>query len=146
MKRLHVHVKAQADQFDRSVSFYETLFGAPPTKARERYAKWMLEDPRVNFVVEATEDRTGADQPGVHHLGLQVDEPEELAAIGGALKRAAEPLLEVGETVCCFSRSEKSWTADPAGVRWEAFRTFGETTQYGDQTAAERAAEACGAS
>lgn len=132
MKRLHVHVNASAERFEPSVAFYTTLFGAPPSRTRENYAKWLLDEPRVNFVVE---NHDGAE--GVHHVGVQVDDGAELEAIRAALNEAEAPLLEVGETTCCFSKSEKHWTVDPVGVRWEAFRSFGEAEVYGEVTSAE---------
>jgi hypothetical protein len=137
MKRLHIHLNAEAEQFENSVAFYSTLFATPPTKTRENYAKWMLEDPKVNFVVEVIEIM--GDQPGIHHVGLQVDDSETLGTIRDALKQAEAPLLEVGETVCCFSKSEKNWTMDPSGVRWETFRSFGDVTEYGEKTLEELA-------
>jgi len=135
MKRLHIHVNTDAKQFEKSVEFYSTLFAAAPTKTRENYAKWMLEDPKVNFVVEVIEI-TG-DHPGIHHVGLQVDDSETLGEIRNALKEAEAPLLEVGETVCCFSKSEKNWTMDPSGVRWETFRSYGDVDEYGEKTLEE---------
>lgn len=135
MKRLHIHVNATQEDHASSVAFYSTLFAAEPTKTREGYAKWMLDDPRVNFVVE-TIDMPGA-QPGIHHVGVQVDESEELAAIRDTLEAAEAPLMEIGETVCCFSKSEKNWTMDPNGVRWETFRSFGDVEEYGHKTARE---------
>jgi len=135
MKRLHIHVNTEVGQFEKSVAFYSTLFATPPTKARQNYAKWMLEDPKVNFVVEVIEIM--GDKPGIHHVGLQVDESEALANIRDALKEAEAPLLEIGETVCCFSKSEKNWTMDPSGVRWETFRSFGDVDEYGEKTLEE---------
>lgn len=132
MKRLHIHVNTEVGQFETSVDFYAVLFGSPPTKTRHNYAKWMLDDPRVNFVVEVI-DMPG-DTAGIHHVGLQVDDSEALAEIKDALKSAEAPLLEVGETVCCFSKSEKNWTMDPSGVRWETFRSYGDVDEYGEKT------------
>jgi hypothetical protein len=137
MKRMHLHLNTEAQDFERSVQFYSTLFGSEPTKTREHYAKWMLEDPRVNFVVEVIE--IAGDTAGIHHVGVQVDDTEELHAIRDALKAAEAPLLEVGETVCCFSKSEKNWTMDPSGLRWETFRSFGDVDGYGEKTLEELA-------
>lgn len=137
MKRLHIHVNASAQNFEKSVAFYTTLFNSPPTKTRTHYAKWMLDDPRMNFVVEVIEIE--GDSPGIHHVGVQTDSAEELHDILGALKAAQAPLLEVGETTCCFSKSEKNWTMDPSGVRWETFRSFGDAEDYGEKTPQERA-------
>ena len=137
MRRLHIHVNSNEAGFDKTVSFYSTLFGSAPTKTRPDYAKWMLDEPKVNFVVEVLEIE--GDVPGIHHVGIQVDDTEELAAIRDSLKAAEAPLLEVGETICCFSKSEKNWTIDPNGVRWETFRSFGDVDDYGAKTTEELA-------
>lgn len=137
MKTLHIHVNTEEEQFQKSVDFYTTLFGAKPSKTRPNYSKWMLDDPNVNFVLEVID--VEGDQPGVHHLGIQVEQSEELSAIRDNLKAAEAPLLEIGQTVCCFSESEKNWTADPIGLRWETFRSFGDVDEYGEKTVAELA-------
>ncbi|MEL6858493.1 MAG: VOC family protein [Pseudomonadota bacterium] len=137
MKRLHIHINAEEEKFAAATAFYTTLFGRAPTKTRLNYAKWMLDDPKVNFVVEVLEIE--GDTPGIHHVGIQVDEREELAFILDALKSAEAPLLEIGETVCCFSKSEKNWTMDPSGVRWETFRSYGDVDEYGEKTLEELA-------
>jgi hypothetical protein len=137
MRRLHIHVNSTETDFDKTVGFYATLFGSAPTKTRTDYAKWMLDEPKVNFVVEVLE--IAGDVPGIHHVGIQVDDSEELATIKESLKAAEAPLLEVGETICCFSKSEKNWTIDPNGVRWETFRSFGDVDDYGAKTDAELA-------
>jgi catechol 2,3-dioxygenase-like lactoylglutathione lyase family enzyme len=126
MKRLHVHVGV-AD-LDRSIAFYSTLFGAAPSVAKPDYAKWMLEDPRVNFAI--SEGRHEA--RGVEHLGIQVEDEDELREVYGRLRAADRPVLEEGGTICCYAKSEKSWIADPDGTVWEAFLTRGEATIYGD--------------
>lgn len=125
MKRLHVHVGV-AD-LDRSIGFYSTMFGAQPSVVKEDYAKWMLDDPRVNFAISA-----GNANKGVEHLGIQADDKAELADVYGRLKAADRPVLEEGRTTCCYAKSEKSWISDPDGVVWEAFHTTGESTVYGD--------------
>lgn len=132
MKRLHMHIKTTPENFEPSIAFYNTLFGSQPTKSMPRYAKWMLEEPRINFVIDVIENPN--DLSGVHHVGIQVEESEELALITQQLKSAEAPLLEVGETTCCFSHSEKNWTVDPSGVRWETFRTLGDANDYGEVT------------
>lgn len=132
MKRMHVHVNTTESHFETTVRFYRTLFGAAPTLAREHYSKWMLDDPAVNFVVEVLE--IAGDVPGIHHVGIQVEAGDELEAIRSALKSAEAPLLEVGRTQCCFADSEKNWTMDPQGVRWETFRSFGQLEEYGAKT------------
>jgi len=126
MKRLHVHVGV-AD-LDTSIAFYSNLFAAEPTVVKADYAKWMLDDPRVNFAISSGNHA----RMGIEHLGIQVESGEELAEVYGRLKAADGPLLEEGQTTCCYARSEKSWIADPDGVVWEAFFTHGEATIYGD--------------
>ncbi len=126
MKRLHVHVGV--DNLDQSIGFYSALFGAQPSVTKDDYAKWMLDDPRVNFAISCKE---GAAK-GIEHLGIQVEDSAELADVYGRLKVAGGPVLEEGATTCCYAKSEKSWIADPDGVVWEAFLTQGESTVYGD--------------
>lgn len=126
MKRFHVHVGV--DSLDASIAFYSGLFGAAPTVTKSDYAKWMLEDPRINFAIS---QKCGA-QKGIEHLGLQVEDEAELAEVYGRLKAADAPVLEEGATTCCYAQSEKSWIADPDGVVWEAFLTKGDSTVYGD--------------
>lgn len=126
MKRLHVHVGVE--DLDRSIAFYSTLFGAGPTVTKGDYAKWMLDDPRVNFAISSGQHAAR----GIEHLGIQVESSDELAEVYGRLKAADRPVLEEGATTCCYARSEKSWIADPDGIVWEAFLTNGEATVYGD--------------
>ena len=126
MKRLHVHVGV--DDLDHSVRFYSTLFAAEPTVVKDDYAKWMLDDPRVNFAISTGRD----DGKGVRHLGIQVENLDELGDVYGRLKAADRPVLEEGRTTCCYAKSEKSWIADPDGLVWETFFTDGEATTYGD--------------
>ena len=129
MKRLHVHVGVS--DLDRSIPFYATLFGAEPSVVKPDYAKWMLDDPRVNFAISS--GRHAA--KGIEHLGIQAEDQAELAEVYGRLKAADRPVLEEGATTCCYAKSEKSWIADPDGVVWEAFLTSGEATIYGDSPA-----------
>ncbi len=126
MKRFHVHVGV-AD-LQASIGFYSGLFGTAPTVVKDDYAKWMLEDPRINFAIS---QKCGA-QKGIEHLGLQVEDEAELAEVYGRLKQANGPVMEEGATTCCYAKSEKSWIADPDGVVWEAFLTMGDSTVYGD--------------
>lgn len=126
MKRFHVHVGV-AD-LDASIAFYTGLFGIAPTVTKSDYAKWMLDDPRVNFAISR---KCGAAK-GIEHLGLQVEDAEELGEVYGRLSAAGGPVLEEGATTCCYARSEKSWIADPDGVMWEAFLTTGDSTVYGE--------------
>ena len=129
MKRLHVHVGV--NDLPESIRFYSTLFAAEPIVVKDDYAKWMLDDPRVNFAVSAGQH---ADK-GIQHLGVQVESPEELGEVYGRLRAADRPVLEEGRTTCCYAKSEKSWIADPDGIVWEAFFTNGEATVYGDSPA-----------
>jgi catechol 2,3-dioxygenase-like lactoylglutathione lyase family enzyme len=124
MNRFHVHLSV-AD-FDRSVAFYTALFGQPPTRRESGYAKWMLEDPRLNFAI-AQQGR----EPGIDHLGIQVDSSAELDALTTALRQAELAVAEQHAAECCYARSDKGWVRDPQGVVWETFVTFGESTVYG---------------
>ena len=126
MKRRHVHVGVE--DLDRSIGFYSTLFGAEPTVTKADYAKWMLDDPRVNFAISSGQHAA----KGIEHLGIQVENSDELAEVYGRLKTADRPIIEEGATTCCYAKSEKSWIADPDGIVWEAFLTNGEATVYGD--------------
>jgi catechol 2,3-dioxygenase-like lactoylglutathione lyase family enzyme len=130
MKRLHVHVSV--DDLAASVRFYSTLFAAEPVMLKDDYAKWMLDDPRVNFAIS----RRGA-QTGIRHLGIQVENRTELADVYSRLRRADTAVLEEGATTCCYAKSEKSWVADPQGVQWETFLTTGESTMYGSDPPGE---------
>ena len=129
MKRLHVHVGVT--DLDRSIGFYSTLFGAEPTVVKDDYAKWMLDDPRVNFAISSGEKP----QKGIEHLGIQVETDDELGDVYKRLEAADRPVLDEGNTTCCYAKSQKSWIADPDGVIWEAFHTIGESTVYGGSPA-----------
>lgn len=136
MKRFHLHVGVT--DIDASVSFYTHLFGAEPSVVKTDYAKWMLEDPRINFAISM---REGAAK-GIEHVGLQVEDQSELAEVYARLKAADRPVLEEGATTCCYAKSEKSWIADPDGVVWEAFLTSGGSTVYGGSPDLEQLANA----
>jgi catechol 2,3-dioxygenase-like lactoylglutathione lyase family enzyme len=125
MKRFHVHVGVT--DIDKSIAFYSQLFGAEPSVLKADYAKWMLDDPRINFAISMREDAA----KGIEHVGVQVENRAELAEVYGRLKAAGRPVLEEGATTCCYAQSEKSWIADPDGVVWEAFLTESESTNYG---------------
>ena len=125
MKRLHVHVSV--DDLAWSIRFYSTLFAAPPTVTKPDYAKWMLDDPRVNFAI-STRGRAA----GLDHLGIQVENQDELHEVYGRLHRAGGNVIEQGQTNCCYAKSEKSWIDDPSGISWETYLTTGESTDYGD--------------
>jgi catechol 2,3-dioxygenase-like lactoylglutathione lyase family enzyme len=141
MKRLHLHVSVP--DLAQSIQFYETLFGAPATVVKGDYAKWMLDDPRVNFAISTHR------APGLDHVGIQVDTTEELGELAGRLKAAGAQTFDEANTTCCYAKSDKSWVSDPAGLRWETFHTFGEATTYGDSAAlaalekAQEAGSAC---
>lgn len=128
MKRLHVHVSV--DDLDHSIAFYSGLFGAAPTVRKGDYAKWMLEDPRVNFAISMRGRAVGLD-----HLGIQVESSEELAAVQQQFDAAGLTSFAKGATTCCYANSEKTWTRDPAGIAWETFHTRGEATTYGGDEA-----------
>lgn len=132
MKRFHVHMGVE--NLDRSVAFYSGLFGAEPSVIKPDYAKWMLDDPRVNFAISTREGVVR----GVEHLGVQVESSDELTEVYGRLRAANGPIMEEGATTCCYAKSEKSWIADPDGIMWEAFLTNGEATVYGDNPALEK--------
>ena len=125
MKRMHVHVAV--DDLQHSVGFYSALFAAQPTVIKSDYAKWMLDDPRVNFAISARGRNAGLD-----HLGIQVENKDELGEVYARLHKAGGNVIEQGQTNCCYAKSEKSWIDDPSGVSWETFLTTGETTDYGD--------------
>jgi len=133
MKRLHVHVSVR--DLDASVRFYSSLFATTPAVRKTDYAKWMLDDPLVNFAIS-----TRGATAGIEHLGIQVADAGELQEVYERLKKADGPVLEEGETVCCYAKSEKSWIEDPQGVRWETFLTTGESTVYGSEAPASAAA------
>ncbi len=128
MKRLHVHVSVE--DLAESIRFYSALFGAEPSVAKTDYAKWMLDDPRVNFAISARGGKVGVD-----HLGIQVESPEELEEVYGRLRQAERPVLAESATTCCYAKSEKAWTSDPQGLLWESFLTTDESTIYGDDLA-----------
>ena len=123
MKRFHVHVAV--DDLDANVRFYSTIFGAAPTVRKPDYAKWMLDDPRVNFAIS----KRGAGV-GINHLGFQVDEPAELKEIQGRLAAADARGFEEKNVSCCYARSDKYWVTDPAGVPWESFHSLGTVPFY----------------
>jgi catechol 2,3-dioxygenase-like lactoylglutathione lyase family enzyme len=127
MKRLHVHVAVE--DLQRSIGFYSALFAAQPSVVKTDYAKWMLDDPRVNFAIS-----TRGRQAGLDHLGIQADDKDELKEIYARLHKAGGNVIEQGQTSCCYAKSEKSWIDDPAGISWETFLTSGESTDYGDGT------------
>lgn len=124
MKRFHVHV-AVAD-LDSSIRFYSALFGAAPDVSKSDYAKWMLDDPRVNFAISKR-----GDAPGVNHLGVQVESDDELLQMRGRLSQAEQPVVEQPGAACCYAASNKHWVQDPQGVAWETFHTLSEIPVFG---------------
>ena len=144
MKRMHLHVSVP--DLTQSIHFYETLFGAPPSIVKDDYAKWMLEDPSVNFAIS----QRGA-AAGIDHVGIQTESPAELSALAARLEAAGAQTFDERAVTCCYARGDKTWVRDPAGVRWETFFTFGEATSYGEDSAAaaslpssETVASCCG--
>jgi catechol 2,3-dioxygenase-like lactoylglutathione lyase family enzyme len=125
MKRMHMHVSV-AD-IDKSIGFYTTMFGAAPSVRKPDYAKWMLDDPRVNFAISTT-----AALPGLSHVGVQAETAEELTEIATRLKSAGANTFDETNATCCYARSDKAWVSDPSGLRWETFHTHGEATVYGE--------------
>ena len=127
MKRLHVHVAV--NDIPQSIGFYSALFASEPAVVKADYAKWMLDDPRVNFAISSR-----GREPGLDHLGIQVEDAGELSEVYARLRHAGGNIIEQGDTACCYAKSEKSWIDDPAGIAWETFLTKGESTTYGDGT------------
>jgi catechol 2,3-dioxygenase-like lactoylglutathione lyase family enzyme len=127
MKRLHIHIGVE--NLDESIRFYSTLFGATPIKTKSDYAKWLLDDPRVNFAIS-----TRARTKGIDHLGIQVDDEAELAQVRERLKGGEVAVADEGETVCCYARSEKSWIQDPSGIAWEAYRSMEDAQLFSGES------------
>jgi catechol 2,3-dioxygenase-like lactoylglutathione lyase family enzyme len=141
MKRLHLHISVP--EIEPAIAFYNTLFGAAPSVVKDDYAKWMLEDPRVNLAISSR-----ARAPGVDHVGIQVDSTAELGELAARLKAAGETTFDQEATTCCYAKSDKSWVTDTAGVRWESFFTHGDATSYGEdevipETAPETVSACC---
>lgn len=125
MKRFHIHIGV--DRLDEAIRFYSALFGAEPVKVKSDYAKWMLDDPRVNFAISTRAKRTGVD-----HLGIQVEEESELDELRRRVESADMKVLEQGATTCCYAKSDKSWVQDPVGIPWEAYRTMEDAQFFSD--------------
>jgi catechol-2,3-dioxygenase len=137
MKRFHMHVGVKSLQ--ESVQFYSTLFGQQPTKLKEDYAKWMLEDPRINFAIS-----TRSNVEGVDHVGIQVENAEELSEITERLKKADLKVFGEGETTCCYAESSKAWVNDPSGLAWETYQNMADADVYSEKPkAAEPEASSC---
>jgi catechol 2,3-dioxygenase-like lactoylglutathione lyase family enzyme len=132
MKRFHVHV--HVDDLARSVDFYSRLFAAEPARQEGDYAKWMLDDPRINFAISTRGSKTGVD-----HLGFQTDDADELAALKQRAEAADLSVAHSGETTCCYARSEKHWVTDPQGVAWEHFHTLADIPVFSEKVSKEKA-------
>jgi catechol 2,3-dioxygenase-like lactoylglutathione lyase family enzyme len=135
MKRFHVHVSV--DDLDANIQFYSTVFGIPPTVLKADYAKWMVDDPRINFAIS----KRGI-KPGVDHLGVQVESETELTELRDQIATAEMAVLDQPNSDCCYARSDKYWTTDPQGIAWETFHTLGSIPVYGD-TAREQTSACC---
>jgi catechol 2,3-dioxygenase-like lactoylglutathione lyase family enzyme len=133
MKRMHIHVGVE--NLDQSIKFYNTLFGAEPVKTKTDYAKWMLNDPRINFAISTRSGKVGVD-----HLGLQVEENVELDKLRERLKSADMSVFDEGETLCCYARSDKSWVEDPSGIAWEAYKTMADVQLFSGEVAMQEIA------
>jgi catechol 2,3-dioxygenase-like lactoylglutathione lyase family enzyme len=139
MKRFHVHVSV--DDLDANIRFYSTVFGAQPSVLKDDYAKWMLDDPRINFAIS----KRGM-KPGLDHLGVQVETDDELTVLRDRVRDAEIAALEQNNASCCYARSDKYWTTDPQGIAWETFRTLDSVPVYGEDSRAlpaEQQASAC---
>ena len=133
MKRFHVHV--HVDDLARSIAFYSKLFAAEPARREADYAKWMLDDPRVNFAIS-----TRGSSAGIDHLGFQVDDASELAELKARAEAADQPIDDEGQTTCCYARSEKHWVTDPSGIAWEHFHTLQNIPVFREAAPADAAA------
>ncbi len=127
MKRMHIHVFI--DDLQKSINFYSNLFGSEPTKIKDDYAKWMLDDPMLNFAVSSR-----GSQPGIDHLGIQVEEAGELENMREQLKNADMQTFAEGETVCCYAKSDKTWVKDPSGIAWETYMTMKDAEFFNDSS------------
>ena len=138
MKRMHVNLSVT--DLDASIEFYNSLFASEPAVIKSDYAKWMLDDPRINFAIS-----TRGEKKGIDHLGIQVENDDELGEVYGRLQSANAPLIEEGATTCCYAESEKTWIFDPEGIAWETFLTRGESPVYGNERIrqGEQQASAC---
>ena len=136
MKRFHVHVAVE--DLDANVRFYSTVFGTAPTVRKPDYAKWMLEDPRINFAISQRGAKAGLD-----HLGFQVDSDDELTGLRKQIADAEIAALDQPDATCCYARSDKYWITDPQGIAWETYHTLGEAEIYGAEQKAPEAAACC---
>ena len=126
MKRFHIHVGVK--DLNHSVQFYSTLFGQQPTKLKDDYAKWMLEDPKINFAIS-----TRTNTKGIDHLGIQVEEENELTEITTKLKNADLGVYGESQTTCCYAESNKAWVKDPSGIAWETYQTMADAQVFSEK-------------
>jgi len=136
MKRMHMHISV--DDLARSISFYTTLFGTAPSVEKTDYAKWMLDDPLVNFAISQRGTKAGLD-----HIGIQVESEEELATIKERLEQADIDMLTQAGTTCCYAKSDKHWVQDPSGIAWETYHTLENAPTFNVQTAHDATATCC---
>ncbi len=132
MTRLHIHISV--DNLEQSTRFYSALFGAEPSKQKPDYAKWMLDDPRINFAISARGAKAGLD-----HLGIQAEDESEMAALRERIQQADMQAFDEGEATCCYAKSDKTWVQDPSGIAWETYHTMGEAEFFNDAPAANGA-------
>lgn len=136
MKRFHVHL--HVDDLGKSIGFYSKLFAAAPARRESDYAKWMLDDPPVNFAIS-----TRGARPGIDHLGIQTDNAQDLAGLKARAEAADLALLDEGQTTCCYARSEKHWVTDPQGIAWEHFHTLGDIPMFNEAAVQGEPQSAC---
>ena len=129
MKRFHVHV--HVNDLEKNIAFYSAMFDQAPARTEADYAKWMLQDPPVNFAISTRGQTTGLD-----HLGIQVESSEDLHALKAQAAQADMALLDEGETTCCYARSDKYWVTDPQGIAWEQFHTLDNIPVFREDTTA----------
>lgn len=132
MKRFHIHIGVE--DLAKSVQFYSTLFGHAPVKLKEDYAKWLLDDPKLNFAIS-----TRSSEKGLNHLGIQVDDNLELTQITERLKKADLGVFDEGEVTCCYAKSNKAWVTDPAGIPWEAYQNMADAQVFSEEPKTEEA-------
>jgi catechol 2,3-dioxygenase-like lactoylglutathione lyase family enzyme len=136
MKRFHVH--AHVEDLQASIAFYSKLFAAAPIRVESDYAKWMLDDPRINFAIS-----TRGGKPGIDHLGIQTDSEAELGELKARAQAADMALLDEGQTTCCYARSDKHWITDPQGIAWEHFHTLGSIPVFSEECSNAHSAASC---
>lgn len=136
MARMHIHISV--DNLEESITFYSSLFGKRPSKVKPDYAKWMLDDPKVNFAISARGAQTGVD-----HLGIQAENESEMASLRERLKQADLKTFNDGQTACCYAKSDKSWVKDPSGIAWETYYSMEEIDYFNDSQLTESQSACC---